>query len=140
MWFDQFPHVEAVFLLEDSFDHSPILVKNHSQVGGRHPFKYFHMCSQDPSFQAKVSSSWSENMEGTQMFRVVQKLKKVKNALKNLNKDDFQQIHISDARGYQNLLNCEKLFNKIQLWLRIVNLSYRQQLNTKECILSMFLF
>ena len=75
---------------------------------GKNPFKYFHMWSQAPSFKERVNNCCNEYVRDTLMFRVMQKLKKAKEAPKILNKEGFQHIHIADAAAYQKLIECQK--------------------------------
>ena len=70
------------FLPEGQFDHSPAVIMVHPNLEiGKHPFKYFKMWSNAPSFLEIVRDSWNVDVQGTLMFKVVQKLKNTKKGL-----------------------------------------------------------
>ncbi|XP_074288423.1 uncharacterized protein LOC141613582 [Silene latifolia] len=92
-WTDQFPTVYANFLPEGHFDHNPCLIG--LADSGQHrnmPFKYFNMWSLSPDFHNCVSISWQYRYEGTKMFRVIQKLRRLKPALKSINRSGYSNI------------------------------------------------
>ncbi|XP_048503083.1 uncharacterized protein LOC125498834 [Beta vulgaris subsp. vulgaris] len=87
-WMEEFQNSEAHFLPEGIFDHSPMLIKVYNQIGcGKKPFKYFHMWSTADDFGMRVSEAWSTQITGCAMYRVVKKMKLVKDSLKQLNRD-----------------------------------------------------
>ncbi|XP_057247405.1 uncharacterized protein LOC130589827 [Beta vulgaris subsp. vulgaris] len=92
-WINQFQHSAAQFLPEGLFDHCPVEINVYPQLQmGRRPFKYFHMWSFSRKFEEIVTEAWSSHQVGTPMYQVVKKLKKVKEALKQLNKAGFDEI------------------------------------------------
>ena len=91
------------------FDHTPMLVQVHQIMrGGTSPFRFYKMWCSDPEFVRKINEVWSCNMRGTAMFCVVQKMKLVKAAMKRLNKEGFNDIHIADTRAYSKLIECQR--------------------------------
>ncbi|XP_074306084.1 uncharacterized protein LOC141641313 [Silene latifolia] len=92
-WLDDFPECLSHFLPEGLFDHCPCLIKFQTRGNKKGvPFKYFNMWAMSEDFQHTVGQVWSQNDEGTPMFRVVQKLKMLKKELKKLDKEKFSDI------------------------------------------------
>ncbi|XP_074305769.1 uncharacterized protein LOC141640990 [Silene latifolia] len=69
----------------------------------QHSFKYFNMWSDAPNFIDTVKSYWSQQIDGTKMFRVVKKLKALKGGLKNLNKECFSDIELNASKASHTL-------------------------------------
>ncbi|XP_074299724.1 uncharacterized protein LOC141630876 [Silene latifolia] len=64
-------------------------------------FKYFNMWAMSKDFDYTVRNCWSTVVQGTPMFRVVQKLKLLKQAFRTLNREQFSDI--------ENLTNVAEL-------------------------------
>ncbi|XP_074265182.1 uncharacterized protein LOC141587606 [Silene latifolia] len=73
-------------------------------------FKYYNMWSLASTYNDILRSGWQQPVQGTPMFRVVQKLKGLKVGLKTLNKDHFADIenltHVAELslNHFQQLL------------------------------------
>ncbi|XP_074321323.1 uncharacterized protein LOC141657846 [Silene latifolia] len=65
----------------------------------RRSFKYFNMWSQSVDFKSCVQEHWSKTWPGTKMYNLVHKLKYLKEPLKNLNKNDFDDVENNAARA-----------------------------------------
>ncbi|XP_074290732.1 uncharacterized protein LOC141617430 [Silene latifolia] len=65
----------------------------------RRSFKYFNMWSQSVDFKTCVQEHWSKTWLGTKMYNLVHKLKYLKGLLKNLNKNDFDDVENNAARA-----------------------------------------
>ncbi|XP_048493649.1 uncharacterized protein LOC125494123 [Beta vulgaris subsp. vulgaris] len=101
---EEFQNSEAHFLPEGIFDHSPILIKAYNQMeSGKRPFKYFHMWSTAEDFAMRVRKTWSTQITGCAMYRVVKKMKLVKESLKELNNSGFDQIQAQEIRALKEL-------------------------------------
>ncbi|XP_074289061.1 uncharacterized protein LOC141614202 [Silene latifolia] len=101
-WINMFPESVANFLPEGLFDHCPCLINFELQMVRRSAaFKYFNMWALAKNFEEVVSTVWSKEVNGTPMFRVVTRLKKLKGELKKLNKEQFSDI--------ENLTNVAEL-------------------------------
>ncbi|XP_074271460.1 uncharacterized protein LOC141595394 [Silene latifolia] len=101
-WVTTFPDSVANFLPEGLFDHCPCLISlecSHQQR--TKSFKYFNMWALSKEFDSTVRYYWSTVVQGTPMFRVVQKLKLLKKAFRNLNREQFSDI--------ENLTNVAEL-------------------------------
>ncbi|XP_074266772.1 uncharacterized protein LOC141590056 [Silene latifolia] len=112
-WVASFPDSFVHYLPEGLFDHCPGLVHLEGEVIRRgSPFKYFNMWSLAPDYDSIVKNGWSKEISGTPMFRVVQKLKGLKNGLRTLNKEHFGDIenltHITEIALQQFQLQLVK--------------------------------
>ncbi|XP_074305758.1 uncharacterized protein LOC141640981 [Silene latifolia] len=83
----------AHFYPRGLLDHNPCVVSN-IRLGGRKnkSFKYFNMWSLAPDFIERIQAAWMEDLEGTKMFVLVKKLKKLKTVLKELNRSCYSDI------------------------------------------------
>ncbi|XP_062103579.1 uncharacterized protein LOC133814663 [Humulus lupulus] len=92
-WTDQFPNSEAVFFPEGIFDHCPILVHVTLELQmEKKPFRYFRMWKEAPCYDNKLKANWELSVDGTPMFQLVSKLKRLKQVLKNINREGFSDI------------------------------------------------
>ena len=96
-WKSNFENAEAVFFKEGYFDHSPaVLFCSPKMITGKKVFKYFEMWSTHPRFKQVVKEIWEQRIEGTKMYLIVVKLKALKMALYELNRQEFSQIQCRD--------------------------------------------
>ncbi|XP_074270844.1 uncharacterized protein LOC141594751 [Silene latifolia] len=81
-WLQVYDTSFATYLPEGLFDHCPCVIQfEENTVLRKHSFKYYNMWSQ--------AAGWNVTVQGTKMFKVVQKLKGLKQKLKELNKEQF---------------------------------------------------
>ncbi|XP_056688438.1 uncharacterized protein [Spinacia oleracea] len=112
-WQGIFPAAEVCFMPEGHFDHSPGLLTVYPRSdGGRKPFKYFTMWKSSPVFSETVKKAWSSHIDGSKMFRLVCKLKKVKQALRELNKVGFTDVQGADLKAYQEMVNAQSALHR----------------------------
>ncbi|XP_056698601.1 uncharacterized protein [Spinacia oleracea] len=105
-WQSCFLVAEVCFMPEGHFDHSPGLLSVYPRDdGGKKPFKYFTMWKPSTVFSDTVQQAWNTRILGTKMFILINKLKRVKLALKELNKVGFTDIHAADLRAYQTMVS-----------------------------------
>ncbi|XP_074318678.1 uncharacterized protein LOC141655500 [Silene latifolia] len=103
-WVDVFPDMHAHFHPEGLMDHTPCIVRNVKLDSRRaNSFKYFNMWSDAPNFLDTVKSYWSQQIDGTKMFRVVKILKALKGGLKNLNKECFSDVELNASKANHTL-------------------------------------
>ncbi|KAL2933718.1 Protein HIR2 [Bienertia sinuspersici] len=74
-WCTHFPSAEAIFMPENSFDHTPIMIKVFPSPKGKKPFKFYNYWSQMPDFHQTVQQVWSQEIRGCAMSQVMEKLK-----------------------------------------------------------------
>ncbi|XP_062088908.1 uncharacterized protein LOC133795473 [Humulus lupulus] len=93
-WTDQYTNFEDVFLPEGIFDHSPILISFYLDVEiGKQPFRYFRMWKEAPSYAIKLCNLWKQPVSGTEMYKVVLKLKRLKQ--ETLAREEYTRLNIA---------------------------------------------
>ncbi|XP_057246796.1 uncharacterized protein LOC104899352 [Beta vulgaris subsp. vulgaris] len=108
-WVDKFSNANVMFTLEGISDHCAGVLKLDSALSVKaRPFKFCNMWAMDESFLNIVQHGWQERIEGAPMFRVVSKLKKSKQSLRNLHKNKFSQIENDAAIALIKLLEVQK--------------------------------
>ncbi|KAL2925743.1 Lon protease [Bienertia sinuspersici] len=108
-WVNIFSTAQAVFLPAGISDHSPgVLVGNNDVGKGKKPFKYFNMWSTAPDYKDRIKRGWSQECQGCLMFQLRQKLKAIKQELKELNKMHFSNIHLEIEDAHKSLLQIQK--------------------------------
>ncbi|XP_056688191.1 uncharacterized protein [Spinacia oleracea] len=86
-WQSIYGSAEVCFMTEGYFDHAPgVLTVYPRSSGGKNPFKYFTMWITASQFRSMIQTQWDSQVQGSKMYCVVHKLKRVKIALKELNK------------------------------------------------------
>ncbi|KAL2923281.1 hypothetical protein RDABS01_014772 [Bienertia sinuspersici] len=112
-WLELFQNANAVFLTEGCSDHFPALLRMNFDVGkGRKPFKYFQMWQQAPDYSQRIQQAWEGEVKGTAIFQVTQKLKRVKNSPKELNKQDFNNLQAEETRTYQEMVEIQETLHR----------------------------
>uniref|UniRef100_A0A803P4R7 DUF4283 domain-containing protein n=1 Tax=Cannabis sativa TaxID=3483 RepID=A0A803P4R7_CANSA len=112
-WLEAHPTAEVIFLNESIFDHTPAVLNFHNSViCGRKSFKYFSMWELHPRYAEIIQQQWQIQCKGTLMFRIVSKLKSMKIALKDLNKDHFSDICTQEAIAKAKLDECQSLLQQ----------------------------
>ncbi|XP_074306176.1 uncharacterized protein LOC141641413 [Silene latifolia] len=101
----------------------------------RAPFKYYNMWSMSPGFEEIVKESWNEYVEGTKMFRVVSKLKKLKGQLKKLNKNEFNDIENNSSITYMALTQIQENLraNPMDPELIDAERAFAQDIRSRRC-------
>lgn len=84
-WEDLFPTTEASFLPEGDFDHCPMILSCYRDSTQKRPFRFQNMCVTAEGFLPIIRSNWEKTVRGCHMFRLVQRLKWIKDDLKLLN-------------------------------------------------------
>ncbi|KAL2922586.1 Mucin-20 [Bienertia sinuspersici] len=79
-WCDMFPTAETLFLPENDFDHTPMVIRIFPPQPGRKPFRFFNYWCTNPNFLDTVMQVWEKPVHGYFMFQVMQKLKWLKGA------------------------------------------------------------
>lgn len=97
LWLDSFEGAETLFLEEGYFDHTPAVLRLLPRKEcGKKLFKYFLMWSSHPRFLQNIQECWNERIEGTKMFQLVSKMKRLKQELCKLNRAEFAHIQRLD--------------------------------------------
>ncbi|KAG2276627.1 hypothetical protein Bca52824_059182 [Brassica carinata] len=93
-WSSSFPDSYAEFLDPSQSDHAPCFLRMPS-IRRRvvKPFKFFHHVIDHPEYAETVTESWNcSEIMGTNQFKLVRSLKKLKRPLRSLNKRHFSGI------------------------------------------------
>ncbi|XP_020271823.1 uncharacterized protein LOC109846993 [Asparagus officinalis] len=98
------------YLLPKCSDHSPALISiaDDGMEEGKKPFKFFNMWVRHSDYFSIVKSIWEQNVEGYKMFSFHTKLRKLKFALKNLNKKYFMNISVQVCRAKEELEDTQR--------------------------------
>ncbi|XP_021744396.1 uncharacterized protein LOC110710412 [Chenopodium quinoa] len=92
-WVRDFPSAYAHFHPEGAFDHCPVVVHlDNQRIEGKAGFKFLDYWADHPLFYRTVENGWSSDIRGVPMYKVVKKMKQIKNGLKSLQKRYFDQI------------------------------------------------
>ncbi|KAH0885456.1 hypothetical protein HID58_061552, partial [Brassica napus] len=114
-WAASFPDSYADFLQPDQSDHAPCLLRVPSISRRiRKPFKFYHHLTGHPDYSSVVSDAWSNaEVQGSEQFKLVRRMKLLKTDLRNLNKTHFsgitgrvKQQSVRVANLQQSLLTC----------------------------------
>ncbi|GJU67021.1 RNA-directed DNA polymerase, eukaryota, reverse transcriptase zinc-binding domain protein [Tanacetum coccineum] len=82
---DAFPGAYAVFQPYRISDHSPSVLKIPSLVSTKpKPFKFYNFLTHKPRFKELLFNTWSIQVDGHNMYKVVSKLKALKTPLRKL--------------------------------------------------------
>ncbi|XP_074289314.1 uncharacterized protein LOC141614468 [Silene latifolia] len=101
-WCDHLKDLYAHFFPEGMYDHTPCIVSSNKQVQGKRCFKYFNMWGGSKDFIPIVRNTWQFRVVGTPMFKLVKKLKLLKPALRQLNREKFSDIEqVTDIKQKQ---------------------------------------
>ncbi|XP_062075536.1 uncharacterized protein LOC133779611 [Humulus lupulus] len=85
-WLDCFNNTAIYFMPEGLFDHSLAILSLSVNINlGKKPFRYFKTWQRFTGYQKCVTPAWNQQIDGSPMYRVVSKLKRVKENLKILN-------------------------------------------------------
>ncbi|XP_021768555.1 uncharacterized protein LOC110732876 [Chenopodium quinoa] len=88
-----FQNTSVEFLPKGLMDNNPCIV---SMFACKKPFRFFNMWVDCPGFLETVKQAWDSPVHGTNMFRVIQKLKQVKQNLKKFNLRNFSDVENAD--------------------------------------------
>ncbi|KAH1264838.1 hypothetical protein GmHk_01G000672 [Glycine max] len=79
--------------LDKALYHTPLVVTTELVVSrGNSPFKFNNAIVDHPNFLRIVADGWKQNIHGCSMFKVCKKLKALKAPLRNLFKQEFNNI------------------------------------------------
>lgn len=107
LWEDTFPTVEATFLPEHTYDHCPMILSCYNDSLSKKPFRFYNMWTTSKAFLPLVQTNWEKRVHGCHMFRVIKKLKWIKNDLKALNKAGFSIVEATSLKCHQEFLQAQ---------------------------------
>lgn len=92
-WENRFSGSHATFLTAGVSDHSPVVVKVAEMPRLRSPFHFFNYWADHPNFLSLVREVWKEEIPGSPIFQLCSKLKRLKSKLKELNDQNYSDLH-----------------------------------------------
>ncbi|KAL2929536.1 Craniofacial development protein 2 [Bienertia sinuspersici] len=94
-WWSAFPTAETLFLPENSFDHTPLMIKVYPTQLGKRPFRFFNYWYNHQDFIPTVQQVWQTEVPGCYMYQIMHKLRVLKYKLKNMQKDDVHTTFLT---------------------------------------------
>ncbi|XP_075074715.1 uncharacterized protein LOC142162281 [Nicotiana tabacum] len=92
-WMMQMPHLEVRVMDPGCSDHSPLCMNfEDTEDKGPRPFKFLNHLSEHKEFLVKVKEAWRKRNERNIMKDVWCRLKQVKQAMKSLNRAEYNAI------------------------------------------------
>ncbi|KAL2930061.1 LINE-1 reverse transcriptase-like protein [Bienertia sinuspersici] len=108
-WLEKFSSFSAIFLPEGISDHCPALVRSiNDDSEGKKPFKYYRMWREAEGYKERVKMAWEGNDQGSPMFKISRKLRRVKTWLKELNRVGFSTIQADAYQAYQQMIQAQQ--------------------------------
>lgn len=108
-WLDLFEQAEVSFLPEEDFDHTPMLVCVYPDHNQKKPFRFLNLWCQYDELLDIVKNEWSVQINGCAMYRVVQKLKSIKKALREMKKKGCNDIEASVLTAKEKLKEVQQV-------------------------------
>ncbi|KAF9605398.1 hypothetical protein IFM89_016975 [Coptis chinensis] len=92
-WSSKFPSWSYKALSRQQSDHTPLIGWHESYQKPRNaPFKFHNMWTTHPGFLTLVQENWQIQIEGSQIFILAQKLKRLIRAIKSWNRNVFGHL------------------------------------------------
>ncbi|XP_056698475.1 uncharacterized protein [Spinacia oleracea] len=134
LWQNKYPNTEVCFKNEGYFDHCPGIILMYPQfVVGKKPFKFFPMWQDTPNYRNLIVQAWQEHQQGTKIYQVVQRLKRVRVVLKQLNKEGYGDIEVKEVKASQNL---QKIQSELHLNPADVSLDDAEKVAQQEFLVA----
>lgn len=111
-WLRDFSWPDAHFLHAGISDHSLGILHIADHEHRSSPFRYCNFWATNPQFESLVKEAWSANIEGVPMYGVAQKLKVVKQKLKNLHKSKYNKLDDKIKSAREQLTNIQLKVNE----------------------------
>ncbi|XP_077252336.1 uncharacterized protein LOC143891678 [Tasmannia lanceolata] len=103
-WINTLTDSFAIYRYPGTFDHAPLIIhlaERHNEI--KKPFKFFSAWLMDLSIFECVERAWSIKYKGNPMFRLSQKLKNTKQAIKIWNQTKFGRVNLIAPAVKQDL-------------------------------------
>ena len=112
LWETTFQEAIVHFCPEGDFDHSPMVITTVKVHHGHKPFKFYNHWVNHDLFTQTVKYAWHLNCEGTRMFKVIQKLKKLKPLLKAIDGRTESSLAIAFKDAKTSLLQAQEALHQ----------------------------
>ncbi|XP_077214051.1 uncharacterized protein LOC143848882 [Tasmannia lanceolata] len=120
-WLVNYPRSFNAYHHQGLSDHSPLIIQfDNATTNSKIPFRFLSMWLEDSSVYECVQRAWQTPVIGSPLYRVTQKLKEAKKALKTWNHDVFGRIDIQAPLLRQQLddIQCQIASSPTDLNLR----------------------
>ena len=87
---DNNAYAEAIFLLEEKYGHTHMLLQVIKVQTGKNTFRLFNMWTHHEKYLGVVQAGWNKHVIGTTSFQIHHKLL----YLQKIFKEEFQNVHI----------------------------------------------
>ncbi|XP_060200788.1 uncharacterized protein LOC132629065 [Lycium barbarum] len=88
LWFLKYSSLTAHYLVPESSDHSPILVRTEvDRYNLPRPFRLYNTLIQQQPFQELVHTTWEKSINGHTMYKVWKKLKLIEKGAAQMNRE-----------------------------------------------------
>lgn len=110
-WYSAFPSSVALFGSPSFSDHAVISVLlEPGRTRSKKPFRFYNYLLQNPDFLVIICTSWfAFNVTGSAMYRVTQKLKLLKNVIREFSKQNYSGIEKKTALAHEKLLLAQEV-------------------------------
>ncbi|XP_062110517.1 uncharacterized protein LOC133821977 [Humulus lupulus] len=106
-WIGKFQTAEVIFFPEGSMDHSPFMVNFGSLPENKKPFKFFNFWCNLEGFHRTVAECWRKEVQGTPMYCLITKLKRLRVELKKLNREGKEDVFMQEATKNKLMLEIQ---------------------------------
>ncbi|XP_074267112.1 uncharacterized protein LOC141590417 [Silene latifolia] len=108
-WLAQFSEADITFHPEGLYDHCPCTITLWPTCAKKKgSFKFFNMWGKDANFLTIVKDIWETQIEGFTMFQIANKLKALKQPLKELNKNSYSNVETAAKVSQLQLFDLQK--------------------------------
>ncbi|KAL9241980.1 hypothetical protein vseg_016028 [Gypsophila vaccaria] len=111
-WSTHYPDSYAHFLTEGLSDNTSCLVHFSQQPQHKRSSKYYNIWGKSDRFAPIVRSEWDKELKGLPMYQLVKRLKKLKQPLKELNKEKYSDIEIQTTEIEKELEDIQEELGK----------------------------
>ncbi|XP_048494582.1 uncharacterized protein LOC125494804 [Beta vulgaris subsp. vulgaris] len=109
LWSVKFPDSLANFLLKSVSDHNACIIQLELLRNSKpKPFKFFNMWTTAPMYIEIIMQGWQKNVQGCEMFKVVKKMKMLKQDIRVLNRSKFSNIENEAEIAYKRMIEAQR--------------------------------
>jgi hypothetical protein len=135
-WFNMWQSVSCCTLVRHASDHHPLLVSNDTSVQGHAlSFKFFKAWLAHADCSRLVSETWQLPVVGSPMSCLQQKLKRLKRAFKEWNKNTFGNIHSQLSVAVDEFNRIQGIIDSGSINDEIIAQDYQAQLILSKALL-----
>ncbi|XP_074293212.1 uncharacterized protein LOC141620173 [Silene latifolia] len=106
-WLTHFPNTYVDFLPAGLSDYSPVLVTLFEEIKAKARFSFLNCWISHPNYHSIIKEAWHHYEPGTAIHRLFSKLKRVKQALIHLHRQDYSNMEQRIKHAQQHLFSCQ---------------------------------